>query len=191
MSERVQEAKLRSGFTFIETLIAVALLALLILTLVELYTGYGVIFSSEQATFDMGNRAHDAMTAIENMTRQASKVLASRTVSGTLYTTGSGTLVLELPAMDAAGAPLPNEYDYAVFYASGTTLYRLVEADGSSFRQSGTKQLTNALSALTFSYDTGDVTQASKVTVDLTLSTQASHRAFQFYLQQEVYLRNK
>lgn len=191
MSERVQEARPQSGFTFIETLIAVALLALLTLAMVQLYLGYGVIFSSEQAVFTLGSRAHDATSAIESATRQASRVLASHTVSGTAYTTDADTLVLELPSADASGTPLANDFDYVIFYTSGSTLYRLVEADGSSFRQSGTRELTDALSAFSFVYDTGDVTAATSVTVDLTLSTEVNHRTLQFHLREEAYLRNK
>ncbi len=179
------------GFTLMETLLVIGLFVLLLAALIGLYQAYGTLFTAEQGRFVLGNTANTAVTEIEQAVLQANRILASRTISGTTYTTGSNTLVLELSSVDAGGAVISGTFDHVVFYVSGTSLYRLSEPDPASSRQSGVKQLSDTLSALTLSYNAVDVTMASSVTVDITLQTLSGHGTFQFHLQQQTYLRNK
>ena len=181
----------RRGFTITEMLVTVALFALIISALVALYQGYSTLFVSEQKLFTMRTSANIAITKIEQDTLQANRVVASRVISGTTYTTGSSMLVLELPSIDVSGGIISDTFDHVVFYVSGAILYRLTEANLASARQSGIKQLLDTLSALTLSYDTGDPTEASRITVDLVLLAQSGQSNSQFHFQQNVYLRNK
>lgn len=183
-------AKFRKGFTLVEILVTLSLLVLITAALVEFYQMYSTLFTSERILFTIGTSANIAITEIEKATLEARQILTSRVVSGTTYTTGASTLVLELPSTDASGV-ISNTFDYVVFYISGDTLYRLIDAHPSSERESGTKELTDWVSALALSYDTADASQASMVTVDLTLKMQSGHLSPQTHLQQQIYLRNK
>jgi hypothetical protein len=138
----------RRGFTIIEILVTMGLFVLMIAALVLLYQGYGTLFVSEQTSFWMKTSANIAVTEIEHATLQANRILASYTISGTTYTTGPSTLVLELPSTDASGGVISGAFDHVVFYVSGTVLYRLIEANPASQRQNGTKRLCDSLSTL-------------------------------------------
>lgn len=179
------------GFTLMETLVTIGMVVLLLAALIGLYQGYGTLFMKQQTMFTLGYSANIAMSEIVAAVREANQVLASRTISGSAYVTDSDTLVLELPSVDVSGTALSGYVDYVVFYVSGTSLYRLSSPDAASSRQSGTKQLSDTLSTLLLSYDTPDVTQASKVTIDITLDAQSGHTDSQFQLRQDAYLRNK
>src|SRR3989338_2469115 len=99
-------------------LVTLALSVLLMAALVELYRGYSSLFVLEQLHFTLGTSANRAMTGIQDDARQARQVLASHAISGTTYTTGASTLVLELPSVDAGGTVIAGAFDYAVFYIS-------------------------------------------------------------------------
>lgn len=179
------------GFSLAEMLIAITLVLLLLGALVGLYQGYGTLFAKQQSLFTLGYSANTAMTEMGQAVLEANQILASRTISGTTYSTDSDTLVLELPSVDASGMALADDVDHIVFYISGSSFYRLSEPDASSARQAGTKQLSDTLSTLALSYDMSDVTQSSKVTIDITLDTQSGHTDSQFHLRQDAYLRNR
>lgn len=179
------------GFSLMEVLVAVALFVLLMAALVSLYLGYTSLFVLEQMRFTLGTSANIALSEMEEATRQARQVLSSRVLSGDTYTTDADTLVLELPSVTADGTVVSGSFDYVAFYVSGTALYRLRDADDASARESGIRQLGGEVSAFALTYDTADPSEATEVSVDLTLALQKGQHSSTLHTQQEVYLRNK
>jgi prepilin-type N-terminal cleavage/methylation domain-containing protein len=188
---RAQGAKARRGFTLVEMLITLALSVLLIGALIGLYRGYFDLFNAQQGLGTLGTTSGDALSEIEQLTRQASRVLASKTISGTTYTSGSDTLVLELPSVDAGGSAISGTFDYVAFYVSGADLYRRIDADAASARTDGAKKLGGALSSLAFEYDAASPADASEVSVDIVFASQNGHANTSFRVQEELWLRNK
>lgn len=178
------------GFTFIETLITVALFAVLVLAVTQLYTVYGRIISFQGSSLNISLGASGVVDAVRTAGLQADHVVASHTFSGVAYNSGTTTAIFELPAIDASGTILTNTYDYIGIYASSTNVYRIIDAASGSARVSGTKQLTSALNALSFSYDNSSFPLVASLTVDATTSATVQGNAAQVHLRDHIYLRN-
>ena len=162
------------GFSLIEVVVAVAVFVIVILGFFGLYDGYIRTFNTQQAQFIVTTSASALMNEVTTMVLQADRVLSAHTFSGTAYTSGASSLVLELPAIDSSGNILTG-HDYVVFYVSGNAAYRLFEADAASNRRSGLKQLSDAVNSLIFTYDNIDVTQATKVDTQIETRIQTGH----------------
>ncbi len=178
------------GFTLIETLITVALFVVLILAVTQLSVVYGHFISLQKSSIGITLGGSSIMDAVRTAGLQADHVVASHVFSGVAYTSGTTTAVFELPAIDASGATIANTYDYIGIFASGTNAYRLTDAAAGSARVSGEKQLTSALDALSFTYDSASFPAVASVTVDATTSALIRGDTVQTHLREHLYLRN-
>jgi len=86
---------------------------------------------------------------------------------------------------------LSGKYDYAVFYADGTNLYKKVDADGDSSRTTETKKLSDTLSSIAFTYDSVDLNLVGKVNVDIQMQAIGGRQTVNADIQKEMFLRNK
>jgi prepilin-type N-terminal cleavage/methylation domain-containing protein len=154
------------GFTLVETIIVIALSTILMLIVASLVYTFSTASSYEQAVVGSSGSTSAVMHELEALVPPASAVLASHTFASGTYTSSATALVLQIPAVDASGAVVAGAYDYAVFYTVGATAYRLLETSVSSARTPGLKTLGMNLGAVSFTYDTGDLTQARTVTTD-------------------------
>ena len=178
------------GFTIIEVLITTALFVVLVVGIVQLYVVFGRMVSFESLSIGSSLSASAIIDAARTAGLEADHIVASHAFSGVTYTTGTTTAVFELPAIDASGAPLTNTYDYVGIYATGTSAYSITDAAAGSARLSGTKVLTNALTALTFTYNQSDVTLATSTTVDATTTASVIGQATDMHIRENIYLRN-
>jgi prepilin-type N-terminal cleavage/methylation domain-containing protein len=177
-----------SGFTLLEVLIALALALIIFSAMTTIYIRYGSYFASQTAAVSVGETAAISLNELSELVPQADTVVSSRTFSGTTYTTGATTLILELPSVSSTGDVIASTYDYVVFYVKNGILYRTMEIGSGSIRHAGTKLLTDKLGAVSFIYDNADVTQAKSVTADI--YTQVPSGAEHAHLAQKLYLHN-
>lgn len=178
------------GFTLVETIIVVGIMAFAMGALTLLYLNFNTVLGTGGALKAVAADAGRVMNEAETLILPASAVLSSHSFSGTNYSSGASTLVLELPSIDGTGAVLAGEYDYAVIYQAGSTTMRILAPDSSSARTSGTKKLASTVSTLTFTYDSGDFTAVSKVDVDVQTVTVSKGKATSGRLREQIYLRN-
>jgi prepilin-type N-terminal cleavage/methylation domain-containing protein len=179
------------GFSLIETVVVIAISAIVMLGVYEIYLTFGNSYLFQNAQINNASGAALFMNEFNDLSLQASSIATSRDVSGTTYTTGSTTLVYEIPAVNSSGDIVAAAYDYAIFHASSTDVYRILDANGSSARTSGTKRLSDTLSNLTFTYNDTATTSSTAVTADITTKTTVKSQNFSTRLIQQVYLRNK
>jgi type II secretory pathway pseudopilin PulG len=179
------------GFSTIEVVIVVAISAIVLLAVTEIYVTYNNSYIYQNARINDASSAARYLGEFSDLGLQADAVSASRTVSGTTYTTSSSTVVFELPAINSSGDVIANTYDYAIFYASSTGAYRTLDSNGSSARVAGTKKFSDVLNNLTFTYDSGTPSSATTVTADITTKSVVKQETFITHLKQQVYLRNK
>lgn len=179
-----------AGVTLIETLVAVGLVLVIALSLLSVYGIYGKLYGLGQAQFSTLGGARSALTEVTNYTAQAYRVVASRIINGGNYVSGASTLILQLPAVDAAGKTINNTWDYVVFYASSSNFYRYAEVNALSARMGGQKLLTSSLNSLNFSYDSVDFTQVKKVTLDLSTRASQNHVPVVNQVTGQVMLKN-
>ena len=178
------------GFTLIEIVITVALSAILMLAIAQLYVVYGRVITFQKSSINVALGGGSIIDVTRTAGMQAKQVVATHTFSGTDYTSGATTTIFELPAIDVSGAIIFNAYDYIGIYASGTNAYRLIDAAQGSARISGKKQLTNVLNALNFSYDNPSFPLVTSVTVNATTSATVKGETAQTHLRSHIYLRN-
>lgn len=156
------------GFSLLEILIVLGIFAIMLASLVPTYLRYGASFTRQSTMVDVSNSAATILDTFDSFTRQASAVRSTATVFGTLYTSGSTTLILQIPSITVSGDTIASTYDYAVIYATSSTCYFLLSPDASSARTGVTKKLSSVLGNLTFTYDNADVSQANTITADAT-----------------------
>lgn len=181
---------LRTGFTLIEVVAIIAITSLMLGGLVNMYLAFQNLYGLELAYSNTAGSASQTLNLLRPTIAVADKVVSSRTISGTSYTTNTTTVILELPSIDAGGAVINNSKDYVVVTLSGKNLLMITSSASGSARASGTKQLSSAVQTLSFSYDNTDPTLATGVSIDL--SSQATYKslAAQNHIQETVYLRN-
>lgn len=179
------------GFTLIETIIVIALSVLALGALTNLFLIFNSIYGYQQISMATAGSSAAAMNAFEAAVLPAEEVLASHDFSGTTYSSGATTLVLQLPAVDSSGNIIPNAKDYVAFYTSSTNLYRLVQASAGSMRVSGRTQLSTTLSSLSFTYDDSDFTNVTNIIADIQTQAQFKEETVQSNLHEQLYLRNK
>jgi type II secretory pathway component PulJ len=183
-------ANKQTGFTIIEVLIVIFMTVLILTALFTLFDWHNRIYYLEQAEVKATGSARASLVRLEKHIVQARRVLASRTVGGVDYTSGSTTIILEIPTINSSNEVVANTYDYAVYYLSGNALYERIEANGASIRKSGLKQLSDAVNTLTLTYNNEDFAQVSVVTVNLQTRARARNTHVNTELAQTVFLRN-
>lgn len=183
-------ARALNAFSILEVVIVIALFSLLLIALFNIIFGHYSIYNSQQATVDISNAARNIMNEVNTAALQANRVVTSHAFSGINYTTGTSTVIFELPSVDSAGNIIAGTYDYIGIVATGSTAYRFINAANGSTRVSGSRRLTSNLSTLTFTYDTANPAASAKVDVDVQTQRQVKNQTIQAHLHQQVYLRN-
>ena len=181
---------MKRAFTLIEVLITAALFAVLSAGIAQLYVVFGRMVSFQSLSIGASLSASSIIDAARTAGLEADRIAASHVFSGVNYTTGTTTVVFELPAVDASGSPIPSTYDYVGIYASSTAAYSIVDAAPGSARLSGQKQLTDSLVALTFTYNQADLSLATSTTIDATTTASVAEQTTYTHLRANIYLRN-
>ena len=178
------------GFSLVETVIVIGLTVFIMVALGNFYLNFNSVLGVNGGRMSVASGAGKIINEAEAMMLPASHVLSSHEFSGTTYETNANTAVLELPSINSSGVSIEGKYDYAVFFVSDTTAYRLLQTDPESSRIPGTKQLSTAVHTLSFSYDHADFTQVRKVVVNVQTSIVIKGEIITNQLQEQIYLRN-
>lgn len=181
----------KEGVSLIETVIALGLFVLIVFALLGVYEVYGKVFNLGNAHFSAVGGSRSVLTQLANFTSQANRVLQSSVINGVNYVSGTTTLVLRLPAVDAAGKTIDNTWDYAVFYVTSTNLYSFLEKNASSTRAGGgEKLLSNSVQSVLFSYDNADFTQVKKVTAEVFTRVVEKRVPVESRASEQIFLKN-
>lgn len=181
---------MQRAFTLVETVIVIALFVIVMLGVTQLYTIFGQVIVGQSSIISITLDGSAIVDTVRVASLQANQVVQSHTFSGISYNSGTTTAIFELPAIDVSGAIIPNTFDYIGIYASSTTVYRAVDAAVGSSRTSGTKTLTDSLSALTFTYDNPSFPSVTSVIVNATTSAVVKGQTTQMHVRSHTYLRN-
>jgi prepilin-type N-terminal cleavage/methylation domain-containing protein len=179
------------GFSVIEVLIVIVVASVVSLALSEIFLTYYDSYAYQNANINAASSAALFLNELNDLSLQADAIVGSRAFSGTTYTSGSTTVVFELPSINSSGDVIASTYDYTVLYASSTNIFRIMDADASSARADGTKKLSDALGNLTFTYNNATPSLASQVSANVTTLAISKKHTANTRLVQTVYLRNK
>ncbi len=180
----------QKGFTIIETVVVVAMLVLILVGMLALFTSHNKIYNYETALIKATGSARAAMNDISEDALQATRVVTSQTINSTAYTSGATTVIFQIPSFDSSGAPIANTYDYVAYALTGTTLVEDFQAGSGSIRVTHTKTLSTSVSALNITYDSATWASVKKVTVDLTTSEVYRGETITQHLVEQYKLRN-
>lgn len=181
---------LKKGFTLVEILISTAVVGLIMLVLYNVYIGYNAVFVIQQARIEVNGSAREVVDEFKHTALQASQVVASHTISGEDYTSGSDEAVFRLPAIDSTGATIAGVYDYVAFFASSTSVYKVTDAGAGSARGSGTRRLSDTLSVLAFTYNNASLSLATSTDIDIQTQKTVGGQVIQAHLHESARLRN-
>lgn len=180
-----------TGFTLTETIITIAMTAVIMMALANLYLNFNSLYAYQQTFVATTNAARNGISALRSSVLPANQVLASRSFSGTTVTSGTNALVLTVPSVDAMGNIVSGAYDYIGFYLVGTDLIQNTEANAASVRSTGIRRAATLVASIVFTYDTVDVTEASRVAADITTRLTTKNGPVETSLFGQFYLRNK
>lgn len=135
------------GFTLVELQLA-SLVAIIVLSaIIALYIFSWRSFTIGSALLDVYANSRNASGLLTRDIRNASQVVPSH---GS-YTTTDNSIVLMVPSIDASKAIISAHYDYITYRLQNTDLYRIVEPDALSARQSENSIIARYCYSLTFS----------------------------------------
>ncbi len=184
-----------AAFTIVEIVVVIGLFALLMLFASGIFLSHNSLYYAQRAEINAVGTARSALDDITDEIREAAAVAASTDYQGATYTTDADTLVLSLPAVDAANVVLGNVYDYVVYYidaANPKQLRKIAAPNAASFRRAeDRKLLSEHLFALSFTYNDPDPTNASRIIINLTAEDTARLASRKITLVEDVYLRNR
>lgn len=141
----------KSGYTLVEALLAIAISVPVVLVLVSIFNATYKTYSIETARAQLALQDDGAVRRLDRLISQALSVSASH---GS-YTTGGGTLVLQLPSVDVNQKIIPVTYDYVIYQVdpvNPTKLLEISQVDAASHRTAGSRAVVNHLSSITFRY---------------------------------------
>ena len=180
-----------TGFTLTETIITIAMTAVIMMALANLYLNFNSLYAYQQTFVATTNAARNGISALRSSVLPANQVLVSHSFSGTTVTSGANALVLTVPSVDAAGDIVSGAYDYIGFYLVGTELIENTEANAASTRRTGIRRAATLVASIVFTYDTANVTEASRVAADITTRLTTKNGPVETSLFGQFYLRNK
>jgi prepilin-type N-terminal cleavage/methylation domain-containing protein len=195
---RLIKSKAR-GFSLVELLIVSAIMSIIILSVLALYSSGQRYFITESARADMLRSGKEVLNWISRDIKEGIELLPS----WASYTTSNNCLVLKIPSVDANGiiTDIESDFDYIIYRLSPSNprrLERIVDAkDGVSSRADSRRVIAEKVDSFVMrseGVELSSVTDLSQVSiVDVTMLTQQTifGKTQQEILRTEVKLRNK
>lgn len=154
------------GITTLELAVSMAVGAMIFTILGSIFIAQGRYFAIEDAIAETQYNAFQAVDTVGLYALSASQVVGSRTINGTAYASGTSTLVLEIPTVDADGDVVPSTFDYVAFalYPSDPTRLAVdIDAGTNSALTDATRLPAALVDKLIFRYNAVDPTAATTV----------------------------
>ena len=157
-----------SGVSLVELLIGMSIVGFMGVLIAALYFSHFKLFSSQNTRIEVASENKNALEEMTNQIRESQGVAAA--CCSPPETTNANVLVLSIWPLNASGDPTEptSGYDYIVYKKVADTLKKQIVPAAGSTRQASDKIIATKISALAFSYDNADVTQAVQVTINLT-----------------------
>lgn len=185
----------KPGFTLIEILISVAILAVITLVVGSILISHLNLFNNVKQLVDISSSNKLALDELISQIREGSSIVSTcSNCNGD--TTSSTVLVLQLWPLDAAKNPFEPtaDYDYVIYKRDATDNKKLIKkivADPASSRTNSTKVMAADITNLTFSYDNATPSLASEITVEVANTLTIANKTQTVSQQVKAVLRNK
>ncbi|HTK60098.1 MAG TPA: prepilin-type N-terminal cleavage/methylation domain-containing protein, partial [Candidatus Baltobacteraceae bacterium] len=114
------------GVTMLELAVSMAVAGVVFTILGAIFIAQGRYLAIEDATAETQYNAFQILDTVGLYAISADAPIGSRTINGTAYSTGTSTLVLELPTVDQNGDLVAATHDYVAFGLSPSDPTRFV-----------------------------------------------------------------
>lgn len=187
------------GFTMVEVLIALALLAGVGVLLLSVLVQHNNIYYQQNAKVTQGLSLNDSVSELNDLIKTAHHIELQYPTSGqAIYTSNQSTIILALPGINSQGAVLEGIYDYIVITPdplNSKYLRKIIYPTSPSVRTSGNKVLVFPLSQNMFYYlDSANAPVspplASKISFWISLSEKAGNQTQTSSSSSQINLRN-
>jgi type II secretory pathway pseudopilin PulG len=181
------------GMTLAETLSAIGIMTIVLLIVTQIFIINYDVAIKQTSRIDNDVGAVFAVRRISDAARGATAVVASRTINGTAYTTGTDTLILRIPSLDSSSNIIADTYDYIAFYrdaASPTKVFTDTETGSGSARLGGKRLMTAYNQIMAFRYNNATLSSADRVSVYLVNKQTVKGAQFTTQAWTSLFLRN-
>jgi prepilin-type N-terminal cleavage/methylation domain-containing protein len=178
------------GFTLLEIVIAIAVLAIISLILATIIIRWGIHYKQQETQVGASLSNRFVLDEITTRIRESRAIADQITVDSQTYTSGSTILVLKPLSIDAEGNTIAGTYDHIIFYQDSAKLIKKVVPNAISKRLAVNQILTVNLKQVTFSYDNSTPQLANSVTIELTTKETQGGQTKEAQDQAKATLRN-
>jgi prepilin-type N-terminal cleavage/methylation domain-containing protein len=187
------------GFTLVELLVVSAIMSIIILSVLALYSSSQRYFITESARAEMLNDSKQVLSWTSRDIKEGIEVLPS----WGSYTTSNNCLVLKIPSVDANGVitNIESDFDYIIYRLNPSNprrLERIVDAkDGVSSRADSSKVIAERVDSFMLRSEgvelssVMDLSQVFIINVTLLTKQTIFGKTHQETFRTEVKLRNK
>jgi len=180
--------------TLSDSLISIFVLVIISMLVVGIFVSYYRYFQIEVAHKNLNASNITALDNISTWIRGAVLVVETMDINGTIYTSDSDTLILELPSLDSQQNIIPDIFDNIVFYRD-TVNSNLLKSDillgTGSNRSPGVHLVANYLDSITFNYNDTSFPVINKVEVIISSDQTVHGKQITLGAQTTVKMRNK
>lgn len=186
----------KNAFSLIELLIALSLLSVVALIIGYVFVSHFKLFNNVKSLVEVSSSNKLVLDELITQIREGEAIVSTCSGCGS-YTTGSGTLILQLWPLDVNNVPFEptsSNFDYVIYSqdpAKNTNLLKITVPDATSSRTASTKIMASDISNLNFTYNNSDPTLANQITVNVQNSIQITGRVQTTSQQIKAVLRNR
>lgn len=165
------------GTTLLELAVSVAIAMMGFMILGAIFIAQGRYLAIQNAVSDTQYAAFQVIDEFGLYAGSAQSVVDSQTINGRSYVSGTNTVILKLPSIDASGTIISNSYDYVafgLFQGDASKFMFDIDAATGSDRLNGQFVKAQLVDTLIFRYNA--TTPANATAIDLYVRTAESAR---------------
>lgn len=161
----------RAGMTLAETMIAIGIFVVATGILTTSYVSQSRAYAKVRDRADLLSDGWLFERRFSGFARNASGVVASRSMGGSVLVSGSGTVIFAVPSIDAAGQAIDGLLDHAAFRldAAAGTVRLIVAPDPASARRAEDRTSLRSVRGGGFRYDAAPPDAASSASFGFVL----------------------
>lgn len=184
---------MNKGFTLVEVIVVTGLVAILVVVGGGIYLANSRFYETQSGEILAIHNTREVGDRLSDYGRGAVAILSSYTYNSVVYNTGADTVIFQVPSQNQSGGIISGSFDYVIVGtdpANASRLLLIVDPAAGSKRLPRTRELTNQLASLGFTYDNADLSQAKNMTYQITV-TQSGRSPGSEQIFGGVTLRNK
>ena len=180
------------GYLLVELFVAFTVIALLSIVVAQTTISLVRFYKRQMALVDVQRRSTIGIELLREAAKGAEEVLASRTINGIPYVSGTSTVAFVLPAIDSDGDLLAGT-DYIGFHRDSSNpllLKQNIDADPSSVRNDGISTIATFVDVFHIRYNTSTPADADHIEFYLETRSQEQPEIYS-PLMTNIELKNK